>query len=137
MTIETLLNNLIPMGCIYGAFAMVNFMNIVLGTCNNCLINNEKFEFRCILVSLLKLLLVAFVTVSVVVGFNLLQYGASLYDITISDTVIQVINIGTFLMLYATAFGQTCTDIYNKIKSMFEIKVPDIEYPGGLDDDGQ
>lgn len=137
MTIETLLNNLIPMGCIYGAFAMVNFTNIVLGTCNNCLINNEKFEFRRILVSLLKLLLVAFVTVSVVIGFNLLQYGASLYDITISDTVIQVINIGTFLMLYATAFGQTCTDIYNKIKSMFEIKVPDIEYPGGLDDDGQ
>ena len=70
-------------------------------------------------------------------GFNLLQYGAAQYDISISDTVIQVINVGMFLMLYATAFGQTCTDIYNKIKSMFEIKLPDIEYPSGLDDDGE
>lgn len=137
MTIDQLFNNIIPMGCIYGAFALVNIMNIVLGTCNNCLINNEPFEFRRILVSLLKLVLTAFVTASVVVGFNLLQFGATLYDIAISDTVIQVINIGMFLALYATAFGQTCTDIYNKIKSMFEIKLPDIEYPGGLSDDGQ
>lgn len=137
MTINTLFNNIIPMACIYGAFAMVNFMNIVLGTCNNCLINNEKFEGRRILISFLKLLLVAFVTTSVVVGFNLLQFGAAQYDISISDTVIQVINVGMFLMLYATAFGQTCTDIYNKIKSMFEIKLPDIEYPTGLDDDGE
>ena len=137
MTIDILFNNILPMACIYCAFALVNVMNIVLGTCNNCFINNEPFEFRRILISLLKILLAAFVTASVVLGFNLLQYGASLYDISISDTVIQVINIGMFLTLYATAFGQTCIDIYNKIKSMFEIKVPDIEYPTGLDDDGR
>lgn len=137
MDLSFLLNNITPMICIYGAFAIVNFMNIVLGTCNNCLINNEKFEFRRILISLLKVLLVAVVTISVVVGFNLLQYGAALYDVSISDTVIQTINIGMFLILYATAFGQICVDIYNKIKSMFEIKVPDIEYPDGLDDDGE
>ena len=137
MDISTLFDNIVPMSCIYGAFAIVNFMNIVLGTCNNCLINNEKFEIRRILVSFLRLLLVAFVTISVLIGFNLLQFGAALYDISISDTVIQVINIGMFLLLYATAFGQTCTDIYNKIKSMFEIKLPDITYPTGLDDDGE
>ena len=137
MDLSFLINNIYPMICIYGAFALVNVMNIVLGTCNNCLINNEKFEFRRILISLLKVLLAAFVTTSVVVGFNLLQFGAGMYDIAISDTVIQVINVGMFLTLYATAFGQICTDIYNKIKYMFEIKVPEILYPTGLDDDGE
>ena len=106
---------------IYGAYALTYFANMVLGVCNNCLMDGNKFEFSRIMKSFLKLLVVAVVTASVVVGFNLLQTGAQKYGLEISDTVTNVISIASFLGLFAGGFVAVAQDVYAKIKAMFEI----------------
>lgn len=116
-----LLNNLIPMACIYGAYALTYFANMVLGVANNCLVNGDKFDFTRILKSFLKLIVVAVVTACVVAGFELIQNGAEMYGLDITDSVMNVVSIASFLGLFAGGFGQVVKDVYDKIKAIFEI----------------
>ena len=130
---EHLINGLLPMACIYGAYALSYFSNMVLGVCYNCLINGDKFDIMRIFKSLLKLLVVAVVTACVVIGFNLLQIGAQMFGLEITDSVTHVISIASFLALFAGGFVSVVKDVYEKIKAIFEIstalKVDDFEFP--------
>ena len=133
------LNGLFPMACIYGAYALSYFSNMVLGVCYNCLINGEHFDIMRIFKSFLKLLVVAVVTACVVIGFNLLQIGAQLYGMEITDSVTNVISIASFLALFAGGFTSVVQDVHDKIKAIFEIstslKAEDFEFPeywGGI-----
>ena len=127
------------MGCIYGAYALAYFSNMVLGVCFNCLINGEKFDIMRIFKSFLKLLVVAVVTACVVIGFNLLQMGAQMFGLELTDSVTDVISIASFLALFAGGFVGVVKDVHDKIKAIFEIstalKVDDFEFPedwGGI-----
>lgn len=134
-----LINGLVPMGCIYGAYALSYLANMVLGVCYNCLIHGERFDIMRIFKSFLKLLVVAIVTACVVVGFNLLQMGAQMFGLDITDSVTNVVSIASFLALFAGGFVSVVQDVYEKIKAIFEIstalKMDEIEFPkdwGGI-----
>ena len=120
---EFLIDNLIPIMAIFGAFGVAYVVNIILGVFNNCVRDGETFNFKRCFISLLEVVVVGIVVLATNAAFNLIQFGAELYGWDISDEVLSVANIGLFIALFGKGFAQCVLDVRNKINALFEINV--------------
>lgn len=119
-----LLTGIIPAACVLGAFALIYVANTMFGVINNCVITKtEKFSFAKFMQPFLKVFLAAFTMAVIVFSFNLISLGLDQFgEISVSDTVLSIISIGTFIMLFTKGFIITAVDVYGKIRDLFEIK---------------
>lgn len=117
-----LLVGIIPVACVFGAFALVYIANIFFGISVNCIAGTQVFEWRRLLRSILKIVLAGVTMFIIVVAFNLFAYGLEQYNVEISATITSIISVGTFILLFAKGFATTAVDVYTKIRALFEIK---------------
>ncbi|MEG0913717.1 MAG: hypothetical protein RSG53_08930 [Oscillospiraceae bacterium] len=117
-----LIDGILPVACVFGAFALVYIANIFFGISVNCIAGLEVFEWRRLLRSVLRILLTAFTMFIIVVAFNLIAFGLRQYDVAIKEGITSIISVGVFILLFAKGFAATAVDVYEKIRALYEIK---------------
>lgn len=117
-----LLEGIIPVACVFGAFALVYIANIFFGISVNCITGTQVFEWRRLFRSILKIVLAGVTMFIIVVAFNLVAFGLQQYNAEINQTIVSIISVGTFILLFAKGFAATAVDVYTKIRALFEIK---------------
>ena len=120
---DKIFENCIPMLQIIGAYGVVYILNCFFGLYNNCLVAGEKFIFKKLIASLLKLVLCAVSGVGIVIGFNLLSASLEIFGFNINEMLQDSLSIFTFVILFFEAFVATAKDVFEKIKGITEVSI--------------
>ncbi len=99
------------------AFAFIYISDILLGLINNVLIKGQKFEWKRLLDSIIKVIVGALVLVALIFAVFLFEKT----DVNVSQEVINVVSISTFVMLFWKGYKEGMVGIYEKLREMFSI----------------
>ncbi len=102
----------------FGAFAFIYMSDILLGLINNVLLQGEKFEWKKLCNSLLRVLVGAFVMLALILAVILIEKT----KIEVSSDVMSVVSISAFVVLFWKGYREGMVGIYEKLRGMFAIE---------------
>lgn len=129
-----MVNNLIALGYVYAAFALVYMLNIILGIAQNCFVKCEPFDMELLLKSLLKIVINAVGVCVIAATFYVLERGVKATGMELDDTVTQTLSVLTFVLLYIKDFFVYAKDVYDKMSVTF-LKTSEDMGTQGVDDE--
>ena len=116
-----LLDGILPLACVFGAFTLLYVINVLFGILAGYLGGTEIFSWKRLIRAALKILLCAATMFVIVIAFNLIAYGLEQYDADIDKTIVDIISLSAFVLLFARGFTANAVDLYAKICELFDI----------------